>query len=177
VTMNTVVYMFIMIGVSTISTKRCKGRVRTGSSCRSRCNYATGKWQRKLCAAAFIPPPDYQPCFTITGKECRLPFEYEGDRVHTCTLKNSVNRKPWCVTDVTGEQEDCSPDNEVHCTKHEGYCAHFCETPESGEIKCSYKYSGEYRLGMEIPAMSGDCNDKGYADNSPILSICIIFFF
>ena len=104
--MNAVVYMSILISISTISTKRCKGRVRTGSSCCPHCNYATGKWQRKLCAAAFIPPPDYPQCLTITGKECRLPFEYEGELVRTCTLKNSESTKPWCVTDVTGEQED-----------------------------------------------------------------------
>ena len=164
-TMNAVVYMFILISISTISTKRCKGRVSTGSSCRPRCNYSTGKWQRKLCAAAFIPPPDYPPCLTITGKECRLPFEYEGDLVRTCTLKNSESTKPWCVTDVTGEQEDCNPDNGVHCTEIAGYCHHFCETPESGDTKCLYKYSGEYRLGMEIPATYGDCNDKGLVEN------------
>ena len=97
-TMNAVVYMYILISVTTISTKRCKGRVRSGSSCRPRCNYSTGKWQRKFCAAAFIPPPDYPPCLTITGKECRLPFEYEGELVRTCTLKNSESMKPWCVT-------------------------------------------------------------------------------
>ena len=91
----------------------------------------------------------------------------EGELVRTCTVKNSVNKKPWCATEVNdnlevvpGQWEDCSADNDIICTEIAGYCDYYCESPQTGVTKCSYTFSPSYKLGSEIPAKHGDCGDR-----------------
>ena len=141
--------------------------MRSGSSCQSRCNYATGKWERAFCAPGLQGSDDHYQCLTVTNKACRLPFNYEGELVRTCTVKNSVNNKAWCATEVndksevvSGQWEEYSSDNHMECTEIAGDCEHFCESPQAGVTKCSYTFDHSYKLGSEIPAKHGDCGDR-----------------
>lgn len=39
-------------------------------------------------------------CKTITGKDCHLPFTYNGETFHKCTKKFDLDEKPWCSTNT-----------------------------------------------------------------------------
>merc|ERR1712083_173174 len=164
-------WVLLILSLNTVIAKRCHGRMRSGSSCRAVCNYTTGKWEKHSCDGFGRPAPnpaDFKPCLTVSQKPCKFPLWSDTQRYDTCTKLNNASR-PWCptvggkhVTELGPEDWDyCETEQaEKKCLEKPGYCSYYCETPRDGLTTCHYEYKRAFRLGIELPMVTGDCNDE-----------------
>ena len=86
---------------------------------------------------------DFQPCVTVGGPdpfaECRLPFQYNGKLLHTCTRVDAADGKAWCPTDISeaGEYNDY---------RRSGVCGPGCPMPAAAEEPSSGRCGGGKHL-------------------------------
>jgi len=172
------VVLMLLLLTNDIQAKRCKGRYNVGRSCRASCNRASGRWVRKGgCLSRGGPQPE--DCFTVSNKTCVLPLQIGGKNYKSCTVIGTVD--PWCATEIDhvnyAENGDdlilawdyCETENAKKiCTETEGYCDYSCKSDRS----CEYTYTGASTLGLDIPPVHGNCNDKSGLCEEP--HYCIV---
>jgi len=107
-------------------------------------------------------------CFTESGSQCVLPFEFEGTTYTSCTTAKSENGKSWCATEVHpgnnsavfGKWEDCSGPCECEDLQFqgEGRCV---EDDQADSLIQLFRQAGDSKASLDDDFSSSQKSIKG----------------
>ena len=87
------------------------------------------------------------------GCQSRCNFESGEWTTESCSMYSIVVPEPtWCFDKAINITYDCrsSP----------GVCEYYCQSNNEGEVLCTYKNHGAWKMGERLPEETGDCRDK-----------------